>query len=96
MLDSFEEEKIDLKNLNIDFQRKLKKDIHEMNKSDMIWIRIDKSRNIYKISPSEYNRIFHNKITETYKIDNYDTINQINKDITRIANKLNIKKNLVN
>ena len=34
----------------------------------MIWIKVDKSRKIYKISPLEYNKILHNKITEMYKI----------------------------
>ena len=59
----------------------------------MILIKADKSRNIYKISPLEY-KILHNKIMEMYKIDNEDTINQINEDTTKFANKLNIKDKL--
>ena len=57
----------------------------------MIWIQTDKPRNIYKISPSKYNKILHNEITEMYKIDKKDTVNKINKDTARFANKLNIK-----
>ena len=39
----------------------------------MIWP--DKSQNIYKISPSEYNKFWLNEITEKYKIDYQDTVN---------------------
>ena len=60
----------------------------------MIQIKADKSRNIYKIESSEYNKILHNKITETNKIDNDNTINHINNDTARLANKLKIKDNL--
>ncbi len=54
---------------------KLEKGIEKLKKSDKIWIKTDKSRNIYKICPSEYDKILH-KI-----IDNHcDTLYQINND----------------
>ena len=62
-------------------------------KSKLISIKTDKSRNIYKIESSEYSKILHKKITETYKIDNNDTINHIIND-TRLADKLKIKDKL--
>ena len=46
----------------------------------MIWIKADISLNIYKFSLSVYNNIPHSKITELLKIENKDTVNQINKD----------------
>ena len=60
----------------------------------MIWIKADKSRNIYKIEPFEYNGILYNKIIKTYKINNNDTINDINNDTGRLTNKLKIKDKL--
>ena len=36
--------------------------------------RADKSRNIYKINPSNYYKILKRKITDTYNIDRNDTI----------------------
>ncbi len=45
-------------------KRKLKKDVQNINNSNMIWIKADKSRKIYKICPSDYNKIRHNKITK--------------------------------
>ena len=47
----------------------MEKAIKEMKKSEKVWIKADKSRNIYKNSPSEYVRILHNKMTVNYKID---------------------------
>ena len=49
-------------------------------------MRADKSKNMYKIEPSKYQEILNNKITDNYKIDNDNTIDQINKDtyISRI------------
>ena len=47
--------------------------------------------NIYKIEPSEFNKILHNKIAETYEIDINNTINHINKDSAILAIKLKIK-----
>ena len=60
------------------FQTKLNKDIKELKNLKYIWVRADKSRNIYKINSSNYHKILKNKITETYKIDYNDTISQIN------------------
>ena len=62
-----------------------------MNKSNMIWIKADKSRNIYKISPSKYNKILHDKMN---KIDNMNTVNKINKDTIKFTNKLNEKMHI--
>ena len=56
------------------------KDILELKKSYMNWIKVDKSRNIYKISSSKYDKLLHNKITDNYKIDHFDTLNLINND----------------
>ncbi len=56
-----------------------------------MWIKADKSRNIYKIDPSQYNNILKNKKTEKYKLDQDDINYQINKDASEFSNKLNIK-----
>ena len=64
------------------------------NKSKKIWIRADKSRNIYKIDLTQYRKILHNKITEKYKLD-HDVIDyQINRDTYDFTNKLDIENKL--
>ena len=57
-------------------------------------MRADKSKNMYKINPSNYQEILRNKITDTYKIDHNDTISQINDDTLNFANKLHIENRL--
>lgn len=53
-----------------------------------MWIKADKWRNIYKISPSNYHKILLDKITNTYKLDNNNnTILLINRDIANFANE---------
>ena len=54
-------------------------------------LRADKSKNIYKINPSNYHKILRNKITDIYKIDHNDTISHINDDTLKFANKLHIE-----
>ena len=76
------------------FQTKLNKDIKELKNSKCIWVRADKSRNIDKINPSNYQEILGNKITDTYKIVYNDTISQINDDTLKFTNKLHIEDGL--
>ena len=51
---------------------------------------------MYKIKPSKYQEILKNKITDNYKIDYKNTIDQINKDTCSFASKLHIDDRLGN
>ena len=53
-----------------------------------------KSKNMYKIKPSKYREILKNKTKDNYKIDNNNTIYQINNDTCRFASKLHIEDRL--
>ena len=64
------------------------------NNLNKMWIKADKSRNLYKIDPLLYKKILHDKITEKYKSDQDNIIDQINKDTYNFTNKLNIKNKL--
>lgn len=58
-------------------------------KSNKLWIKADKSKNFYKIKPSEYDKIVIHKITSSYKKDkDNSTISSINEDICKFANKV--------
>ena len=76
------------------FQMKLSKDIKEVKTSNYIWVRSDKSKNIYKIKPSKYQEILKSKITNNYKIDYDNTIEQIDKDTSKFAGRLQIEDRL--
>ena len=70
---------------------KLNKDIKEVKTSKYIWVRADKSKNMYKMKPSKYQEILKNKITDNYEIDYNNTIDQINKDTCNFSSKLHIE-----
>ena len=99
-LDSFETDLFKLikmvkfKKVRNNFQMKLSKDIKEVKTSNYIWVRSDKSKNIYKIKPSKYQEILKSKITNNYKIDYNNTIEQINKDTSNFASRLQIEDRL--
>ena len=73
---------------------KLSRYIQELKSSKCIWVRADKSRNMYKVEPSKFQEILNNKITDNYKIDKDNTIDQINKDTCNFASKLHINDRL--
>ena len=55
-----------------------------MRKSGKIWVRADKSKTKYQISPYDYDQIL-DKITESYRIDHNDTPTLINSDAAKFA-----------
>ena len=75
MLEKFEADlfklvkKIKFRNIDEEFQNKLLKFVVDINNSNKMWIRADKSRNLYKIDPPQYRKILHNKILEKYKLN---------------------------
>ena len=66
----------------------------DINNSNKMWIKADKSRNLYKTDPPLYKKILHNKITEKYKLNQDNIIDQTNKDSYLFTYKLNIKNKL--
>ena len=99
MLEKFEDlfklvkKKIKFKSINDEFFEEFKKFVVDINNSNKMWIKADKSRNLYKIDPIQYKKI-SNKITEKYKLDQNNIIDQINKDTYNFTNKLNIKNKI--
>ena len=61
----------------------------DINKSNKMWIKADKSRSQYKIDPPQYQKILHDKITEKYELDKDNIIDQNNKDTYNFPNRLN-------
>ena len=64
---------------------------NQLKKLKGIGVRADRWKNIYELNPSNYHKILRNKITDTFKIDQNDTISQINDDALKFANKLRIE-----
>ena len=66
------------------FKTKLNQDLKDLKNSKYIWVKADRSRNIYKINPPNHHKILKNKLT--YKININDTISQIDDDTLKFAN----------
>ena len=58
---------IDFRRTSDDFQKKMKKDIQDIRKSNKTLTPADKTSNYYRLSKEEYNTLKHNAITSTYK-----------------------------
>ena len=67
--------------------------MNNMNNSDKIFVKADKTRNFYKMDYQKYNNLLTKNITKSYKkldtsINNLEA--HINQDNKRIAQRLNI------
>ena len=70
---SFENDMMDMikdlefKRVNDEFQSILRNDIRQIRRSNNLFISVDKSRNIYKVSKASYERTMHENVTKTCK-----------------------------
>ena len=80
---------IQFKNINNDFQTKLRNNISDIQKCEKILIPADKSRNIYKMETADYKKLLHER--RTYKKSDQRKIDNINKDAKKIALVLDLE-----
>ena len=73
-----------------ELQNKMKSDINKVKKSKNVFIKADKTPNIYEISPQKYKKMLHDNITTKYRKDNRETVNKINTEAAKIATKLEL------
>ena len=72
-LDNFEKDLFNVvtplkfRKLNDSFQEKMKSDILDINSSPNVLIFPDKTSNLYKAAPQEYNKLLKDNITKSYK-----------------------------
>ena len=72
------------------FQNQMKKDILKINKSKNIFVKADKTSNIYEVEPEKYEKMLKENITSNYRKDNENTKDKINKEAADIATKLEL------
>jgi len=72
------------------FQKKLNDDIREISNSPCVFVPADKTTNVYKLSPSYYNKLLSDNITATYKKSPCNAKSNIDKEAKLIAAKLQI------
>ena len=81
---------LEFKRVNNEFQSNLRNDIRQIRISNNLFISVDKSRNIHKVSKASYGRMMHEIVTKTCKKCNTNKSNSINFKAKQIASKLKI------
>ena len=79
---------IKFRHINNDFHKKLKNDINEIKTCNKILVTADKSRNLYKVEKEQYQKLFKENITKTYKKSTNKKIEKINYTAKQITEKL--------
>ena len=72
------------------FQRKMKKEIKNLNESDKLLIPADKTSNMYELKPETYNKLLKDNITRAYKKVDNEKVDEINNEAKNVAKKLKI------
>ena len=98
-LEAFENDMLDMiRNIKFDdnytdqFQKKLKTDISKIRNSNDVYIFADKTTNIYKMPPEQYNKLLKENVTQTYKKAPIKLEKSINSEAKSIASKYGIEK----
>ena len=73
-----------------DFQEQMKEDIESINSSPDVFIFVDKTNNIYKAPPKQYNKLRKKNVTKIYKKSTERLKKSINLEAKNIAKKLDL------
>lgn len=72
------------------FQRKLMKDVKNIDKSDKILLPADKTSNIYEVEKNVYKKLLRDNVTSAYEIAPPELESKINYEAKQIADKLEL------
>ena len=72
------------------FQKSLDKDIKSIKRSPNVFVKADKTHNIYEVDKIKHNELMSNNITAQYKKVDHKTVENIDAEAKSITNKLNI------
>ena len=70
--------KIEFEPERTEYQRKLSEDLRSIKRSNKIFVFADKTRHTYGLDPKEYDKLFNNNVTKSYKKSNIKTVNETN------------------
>ena len=83
-------ESIEFRRVTDHFQDTLENDMREIKSSSEIIVRADKTRNLYKMSVDQYDKLLHENVTKHYKFAPARLYDDINVEAQRIARRLQI------
>ena len=72
------------------FQQHLNEHIKSIKQSESLYVPADKTTNIYKVKPDDYNKLLNDNITAVYKRADENVVKSINKEAQAIAFKLDL------
>ena len=78
------------RNVQDDFQSKMKHDISKIKSSPNVFVFADKTTNLYEIRPNDYKRLLHENIGKTYKKTTKRLENAINMEAKHITENINL------
>ena len=81
---------IEFEPVRTNFQRQLSNDLRSIKNSDKVFVSADKTRNMYGITPQEYEKLLKDNVTKTYKKTNTALVNNVNCEAYKITEKLKI------
>ena len=96
LLDGFEKDlynmidSIEFRKVNCEFQRRLKSDLQDIRNSSNVFVKADKTRNMYEVSNSEYKKLLKDNVTAAYKKCNPSVVSDVNAEAACIADKLQL------
>ena len=83
-------ENIQFRNVSNPFLNEMDNDLKKIKSSPNIFVFADKTRNIYETSAENYNKILKENVTKSYKVSTNDVLEDINSDLSEIANDLSV------
>jgi len=75
---------------NNKLQTKINTDMRKIRESDSLFVSADKTTNLYKLPPVQYNKLLSSSITSTYKKQSSNAKSAIDTEARKIADKLEI------
>ena len=78
------------RNVQDDFQTKMKYDILKIKSSPNVFVFADKTANLYEIPLNDYKRLSHKNITKTYKKFTKRLENAVNMEAKHIAKNIKL------
>ena len=81
---------LSFRNVSDPFLNTINEDLKAVKSSDQVLIFADKTRNIYKTTTDNYNRLLTENITKSYKHGNNDMVDDINEELKLITKDLSI------
>ena len=72
------------------FQDKLKRHVKKTNSSDKVLVFADKSRNVYELDKTQYEKLLRENITKSYRKTDERSADSVNQELNDIATKVDI------